>query len=197
MNVKSKGWLATSLSVTICLVGTILLSQPSGSSAAQLRHSSAVSATDALGNLRVPEGYRTTYEYLGSWAVADEKQAGAKQIHMAYASPGTITAYRQNGRFPGGTVLVKEVYAAATSPMTTGTVSHAEKLAGWFVMVRDDHERHAGYKLWGDGWGWSWFDADSPSKTTSTSYQTDCKGCHEPAQATEWVYTWGYPVLTR
>ena len=68
---------------------------------------------------------------------------------------------------------------------------------GWFVMVRDDNERHTGHKLWGDGWGWSWFDADSPSKTKSTDFRTDCKGCHEPAQATEWVYTRGYPVLAR
>src|SRR5262245_38064511 len=36
------------------------------------------------------------------------------------------------------------------------------------VMMKDSKGRHAGNKLWGDGWGWSWFDADSPSKTTST-----------------------------
>ena len=198
MSVKSARWLATTASVTIGVVGTNLFSQASASSAAQAGYSgNAESAADALGNLRVPEGYRTTYEYLGSWSVADEKKTGAKQIHMVYASPGTITAYRQSGRFPDGTVLVKEVYAAATSPMTTGIVSHAQKLAGWFVLVRDDNARHAGNKLWGDGWGWSWFDADSPSKTTSTDYRTDCKGCHEPAQATEWIYTSGYPVLVR
>jgi hypothetical protein len=31
-------------------------------------------------------------------------------------------------------------------------------------MMKDSKGRHAGNKLWGDGWGWSWFDADSPSK---------------------------------
>ena len=198
MSMKPIRWLATAASVTIGVVGTNLLLQPGGSSAAQLRYSSnAESATDALANLRVPEGYRTTYEYLGSWAIADETKTGAKQIHMVYASPGTITSYRQSGRFPDGTVLVKEVYAGSTSPMTTGIVSHAERLTGWFVMVRGDNEHRADNKLWGDGWGWSWFDADSPKKTTSTDYRTDCKGCHEPAQATEWIYTRGYPVLAR
>jgi hypothetical protein len=34
--------------------------------------------------------------------------------------------------FPDGSVLVKEVFQAATGPMTTGTVSHAET---WFVMT--------------------------------------------------------------
>ena len=198
MSVKSMRWLATAALVTNGVVGASLLSQPRDSTAAEMRYSGyAESATDSLGNLRVPAGYRTTYEYLGSWAIAKEKTTGAKQIHMVYASPGTIAAYRQSGHFPDGTVLVKEVYAGATSPMTTGIVSHAEKLTGWFVMVRDETERHAASKLWGDGWGWSWFDADSPTKTTSTDYKTNCLHCHEPAQKPQWVYTSGYPILAR
>jgi hypothetical protein len=62
--------------------------------------------------------------------------------------------------FPDGSVLVKEVFQAATGPMTTGTVSHAET---WFVMTKDVNGRHPDNALWGDGWGWSWFDAADPS----------------------------------
>ena len=40
--------------------------------------------------------------------------------------------------------------------MTTGTVSHAETLKGWFVMMKDSKGRHAGNKLWGDGWDLVW-----------------------------------------
>lgn len=79
--------------------------------------------------------------------------------------------------------------------MTTGTVSRAGTLKGWFVVVRDDTGRYAGNELWGDGWGWSWFDADRPTKTTSTNYQVDCQSCHVPAKATDWMYTSGYLVL--
>ena len=50
--------------------------------------------------------------------------------------------------------------------MTTGTVSHAETLKGWFVMMKDSNGRYASNKLWGDGWGWAWFDAANPSKAT-------------------------------
>jgi hypothetical protein len=92
-------------------------------------------------------------------------------------------------------VLVKEVFEAATADMTTGTVSHADKLKGWFVMVKDAKNRHPGSKLWGDGWGWSWFDAGNPLKTTSTDYKTDCQGCHVPAQSTDWIYVNGYAAL--
>ncbi|WP_245288193.1 cytochrome P460 family protein [Bradyrhizobium sp. Ec3.3] len=159
--------------------------------------SPAEAVVDARGNLRVPENYLATYQALGSWAIATENGKGSKEIHVVLASTGAIDAYRKDGHFPDGTVLVKEVYSAATSEMTTGTVSRADSLKGWFVMVKGDASRFPGNALWGDGWGWSWFDATNPSKTTSTDYALDCKACHVPAQATEWVYVNGYPVLKR
>ena|SRR6516165_8558510 len=47
--------------------------------------------------------------------------------------------------------------------MTTGTVSHADSLRGWFVMMKDSRGHYAGNDLWSDSWGWSWFDAANPS----------------------------------
>src|SRR5215813_9359804 len=152
---------------------------------------------DATGNLHVPDTYRTTYQFLGSWAVAEDQSKGVKELHVVYSSPGTIDAYRKDGRFPDGAVLVKEVFQTTTGQMTTGTVSRAENLKGWFVMMKDSNGRFAGNKLWGDGWGWSWFDATNPSKTTSTDYKTDCRSCHVPAQASDWIYVGGYPPLKR
>ncbi len=144
----------------------------------------------------MPADYRTSYQFLGSWAIAADKGKGSKNIHVVYASPGTIAAYRKDGHFPDGSVLVKEVFQAATGPLKTGTVSHAKKLNGWFVMVKDSKNSHSGNSLWGDGWGWSWFDAGNPSKTTSTNYKVDCLSCHEPVRATDLVYIEGYPLLT-
>jgi hypothetical protein len=150
---------------------------------------------DAAGNLHVPPDYASLYEYLGSWAVAADNGAGSKEMHIVYASPGAIAAFKRIGHFPQGTVLVKEVRETTTAPMTTGTVSHPTKLKGWFVAVRDVENSHPGNKLWGDGWGWSWFDADKPLHTTSTDYHANCLGCHEPAKATDWMYTPGYSTL--
>jgi Cytochrome P460 len=153
-------------------------------------------AVDAEGNLRVPREYRTTYQPLGSWAVAADEGRGSKELHVVLGSPGSVEAYRKDGRFPDGTVLVKEVFKTATKEMTTGTVSHAEELKGWFVMMKDSAGRYPGNALWGDGWGWSWFDAANPT-TTSTDYRLNCKSCHVPAQATDWIYVDGYPALKR
>ena len=155
----------------------------------------AEAVVDPNGNLRVPVDYRTSYQFLGSWAIANDKGQGAKGLHVVYASPGALEAYRKDGHFPDGSVLVKEVYEAATGKMTTGTVSHAQKLQGWFVMVKDSKNSHPGNGLWGDGWGWSWFNADNPSKTTSSDYRIQCLTCHEPARDTDLVYVQGYPPL--
>ena len=154
-------------------------------------------AVDAHGNLHVPADYRTAYEFLGTWAVAVDKEPGSKQMHDVFTTPGTIAAFRKTGKFPDGTLLIKEVYESATASMTTGTVSHAQTLKGWFVMMKDTRNSYPSNKLWGDGWGWSWFDAGNPQKTTSTNYKTDCLSCHVPAQASDWIYTNGYPTLRR
>ncbi len=147
--------------------------------------------------MHIPDDYRTAYEYLGIWSVAADKGDGAKQLHAVYASPGAAAAYRKDGHFPDGAVLVKEVYNAATEPMTTGTVSRVDTLQGWFMMVKDSKGSYPTNKLWGNGWGWSWFDAADPRKTTSTDYKSDCLGCHIPAKAADWIYIQGYPTLKK
>lgn len=152
---------------------------------------------DASGNLRVPDNYRTSYQFLGSWAIASKDAPGSKELHVVYASDGAISAYRKDGRFPDGAVLVKEVFGTSTQPMTTGTVSHAQKLQGWFVMVKESRDTHPDNQLWGDGWAWSWFDAGNPSKTTSSNYKVECLPCHEPARSTDLVYVQGYAPLSQ
>jgi hypothetical protein len=55
----------------------------------------AEAVVDATGNLHVPDAYRTTYQSLGSWAVAADQGKGSKELHVVYASPGTIAACRK------------------------------------------------------------------------------------------------------
>jgi hypothetical protein len=181
---------------TASLLGLLSVSSHSGT-AADANSSDPARVVDSAGNIRVPAEYRTSYQFLGSWAVAAGQGRGSNEIHTVYASPGVIAGYRKDGRFPDGSVLVKEVFETATEAMTTGTVSHSQTLKGWFVMVRDSSDGHPGNKLWGDGWGWSWFDAGDPRNTTSTDYKVDCQTCHLPAQASDWIYVKGYPVLAK
>jgi len=183
--------LVSSLAVSATVYGQ-LLGEPAATHASMTQ-----AVVDADGNLRVPANYRTAYQFLGSWAVSADQGQGSKEVHVVYASPGSGAAYHKDGRFPDGSVLVKEVFEATTGTMTTGTVSYAQKLKGWFVMVKDSNNSHPGNKLWGNGWGWSWFDAANPVKTTSKDFRTDCLGCHIPAKATDWIYVSGYPGLKK
>jgi hypothetical protein len=127
------------LSKIVAAVGAVALSLASVAALAQLGGPSAcsgpanASVVDAQGSLRVPQDYRTLYQGLGSWAVAADSGQGSKELHQVFASPGAIEAYRKTGKFPDGTVLVKEVFGAATQPMTTGTVSHAQQLRARYL----------------------------------------------------------------
>jgi hypothetical protein len=183
---------ALTTSVAAIAIAYLFAAPPAGSQTSVAQ----AGFVDATGNMRIPDNYRTLYEYLGSWSVAGDDK-GAKEMHTVYASPGTAEAYRTTGKFPDGSILVKEVYGAATMMMTTGTVSHVDNLKGWFMMVKDGKNSYPDNKLWGNGWGWSWFDAGNPTKTTSKEFRADCLGCHIPARATDWIYVFGYPGLKK
>lgn len=147
---------------------------------------------DKAGNIRKPSDVRDTYQALGAYTVLDPK---GNQMHVTYASPGTAAAYRKTGKFPDGTVLVKEVFGTEHAQMTTGDAHWASQTKVWFVLIKDEKGRYPGNPLWGDGWGWALFKADSPDKQVATDYRKDCLGCHIPAKATDWIYIKGYPVL--
>src|SRR5258705_7853611 len=81
----------------------------------------AETAADTKGNLHVPNAYRTTYEFLGTWAVAADHGQGSQELHVVYASPGTITAYRRGGHFPITPDPGKEGTLAPTRKIQPGT----------------------------------------------------------------------------
>src|ERR1700745_2306716 len=119
-------------------LGAYAQMRTSGKAGAQ----NAGGVVDAEGNLRVPADYRTAYQFLGLWAVANDKGNGSKEIHGVFAAPGTVAAYQKDGHFADGSVLVKEVFETATGEMATGMVSHPRELKGWFVMMRASETHH-------------------------------------------------------
>lgn len=152
----------------------------------------------ADGSFHVPENFRTDYVMLGAWSVtSDADTAGNIGLHVVYAQKSAVQVYRETGKFPDGTVLVKELFNGATEKLTTGRATRAASEAGYFVMVKDDNDRFPENPLWGDGWGWSFFDAGNTRVTTTKDYRKDCLGCHIPARSTDLVYVGGYPVLKR
>lgn len=165
---------------------------------ASTQEGDALSALETL--LQVPAAnYRRDWVLLGSFSVrADDAEKGAKELHVVYAAPETVDAYRKTGAFPDGAVLVKDVFATKTEALTTGLASYADTLKGRFVMVKDSTNKNAATSpLWGDGWGWAFYEGGETENTVTTNYKTDCLGCHEPARAQDLIYVQGYPVLKR
>lgn len=149
--------------------------------------------------LQVPTvDYRKEWVQLGTFSILADKPAdGAKQLHVVYTERKNLEAYLNDGRFPDGAVLVKDVFATKTEPLTTGTVSYAGELAGRFVMVKDGAGKLGTGARFGDGWGWAFFEGNETKRTVTTDYKTDCLSCHEPARSKDLLYLQGYPPLLK
>ena len=63
---------------------------------------------DDQGNINLPHDFRTSMVHLGSWFVPD---GGASGFHDVYTEPESVETYRNTGKFPDGTTLVKELRA--------------------------------------------------------------------------------------
>lgn len=151
---------------------------------------------DDQGAIERPRDYRMKWVHLGSWVVPGENAPGYG-FHDVYTQPDAAQAFRENGVFPDGAVLVKEIRTVETADMTTGTASWAGDPAVWFVMVKDRKNRFPGNPIWGEGWGWALFKSDNPEKNVASNFRKDCLPCHMPAKENDWVYLRGYPTLGR
>lgn len=159
---------------------------------------------DEAGRISLPRNFRENWTFLGTWSIAEkdvERSSeasghGAAGLHNVYTQRGVAESFRETGKFPDGAVIVKELLAAVTASMTTGTVSRGTAVEGWFVMVKDTEERFSSNPLWGDGWGWALFNADQSTETVTQNYKTECVGCHIPARDDDWIYVSGYSVLS-
>jgi hypothetical protein len=144
---------------------------------------------DSSGGITLPKDFRGKWTHLGTWALADS-------FHDVYTQPGSVEAFRRDGKFPDGTVLVKEIRKSESGKKTTGQVSWAgAQIVQWFVMIKDSKGRFPTNRIWGDGWGWALYKADAPMVNIAKDYKIDCIGCHIPAKGSDWVYVEGYPTL--
>ena len=115
------------------------------------------------GGISRPTDYRETFEHLGSYAVATKPDKPVDEMHVVYARPEDVQAYRRDGKFPDGAMLVKEVTRVGSEKLTTGQSHWATDIKLWFVMIKDAKGRFPDNDLWGDGWGWALFVAKEPA----------------------------------
>ena len=152
------------------------------------------------GELELPKNYHM-WVFLGSpltpHALNDGK-AGFPEYHNVYVQPEAYQAYRKTGKFPEGTILLKELQL--TLPGTNADGSRVEASGrGYFPGVRNgidisvkDSQRFKET----NGWGFFNFGHHAPpyAKTAAVLPKEACAGCHM-ANATDMVFSKFYTQI--
>jgi hypothetical protein len=139
MNTKSLCWLTAG-----CLAAAALVAAANAAGALHPARSDAPPVREADnfspyvtkdGGISRPTNYRETFLHLGSWAVATKPDKPVDEMHNVYARPEDVQAYRRDGKFPDGAVLVKDVTHVDSAKLTTGESHWSTDIKIWFVMM--------------------------------------------------------------
>ena len=174
------------------LAAGALLSHPDGTRAAAPGVAPAeIPAYDAAGALLRPEGYR---EWMFVGASLGLSYAGPPRasedahgdFHTVYLRPEAYRHYRRTGRFPDRTVLVLELFEAASkvAPSTQGLFEG--RRVALEAAVKDTRLP--------DGWGYFNFGDGSEGRATAAP-RGACFSCHLEHAAADNVFVQFYPVL--
>lgn len=155
------------------------------------------------GKLKLPTGYRR-WVFLGSPLTPNglnNGKAGFPEFHNVYVQTAHYDSYVKNGKFPEGTVLVKELVTTLRADHPDGSANEASgrgyfqgDFAGLDVMVKDTKK----YAATG-GWGFFNFGHKAPPYEPAAEAQSkaQCAGCHQAsAGRTDMVFTRFYPMLS-
>jgi len=156
------------------------------------------------GKMKLPTGYRE-WVFLGSPLTPNalnNGKAAFPEFHNVYVEKRNFDAYEKTGKFPEGTVLVKEL-ALLQKPTFPDSSRKEASGRGYFdgdfngmdVSVKD-RKRFAGT----NGWGYFTFGhhAVPYEQTAAEASREQCAGCHIANVAkTDMTWVQFYPVLRR
>ena len=181
---------------SICLTVSIFLLSGLNNTYAENSELDFSKFVDDKGVISLPKDFRKTMAHLGSWFVPTGEASG---FHDVYTRQDDVNAYRKEGKFQDGAIIIKELRASSSADYSTGAnVSFSNAtIKQWFVMIKDSNNRFPNNKNWGNGWGWALFKTEDSNINVSMDYKNDCLGCHFPAKNNDWVYIEGYPTLTK
>ena len=151
---------------------------------------------DKKGDLVRPEGYRE-WVFVGTPVTPNELNNGKAafpEFHNVYIHPKAYKKYKKTGKFPDGTIFVKELVSVGAKSATSGNGYFQGEFIGLEAEVKDSKKfpNEPGY--------WAFFSfstKDHKSLTaTATAFPTaSCNSCHEDAADEDWIFSQYYPVL--
>lgn len=153
------------------------------------------------GKLQLPTGYRE-WVYLGSPLTPNALnggKAGFPEYHNVYIQPQAYKIYKQSGKFPEGTIMLKELQLAMKGEETDGSrteVSGRGYFPGAFngidIAVKDS-KRFAE----SNNWGYFNFGHHAPpyAETAAAAPTENCAQCHIDNATKDMVFTRFYGPL--
>ena len=150
---------------------------------------------DEKGALLLPEGYRT-WVYVGGSVTPNDMNNGKAafpEFHNTYIDPRSFDLYKKSGKFPDGTILVKETVSVGSKQSLSGNGYFMGDFTGLYAEVKDSKR----FPNEPDNWAFFTFTpspGDLPLKKAKAHETESCSACHK-AGAEERVFTQYYPVL--
>jgi hypothetical protein len=149
----------------------------------------------AKGELTMPRNYRQ-WVFVGAPVTPNDMNNGKAafpEFHHVYIDPASFAAYKKTGKFPNGTVIVKELANVGAKSSASGSGYFAGELIGVAAAVKDARR----FAKEPGNWAYFSFMGDDGKALPSARAQAtaDCNACHQQSAAEDWVFTQHYPVL--
>ena len=121
----------------------------------------------------------------------NDGKAAFPEFHNVYIDPASFGTYKQTGKFPNGTVILKELVSVGGKEMTSGKGYFQGDFVSLEAIVKDTTR----FKEEPGGWAFFRFGEAPNYKPTGARMKTaDCNSCHAAANE-DYVFTATYPVL--
>ncbi|HXE98340.1 MAG TPA: cytochrome P460 family protein [Dongiaceae bacterium] len=141
------------------------------------------------GELMMPRNYRQ-WVFVGAPVTPNDMNNGKAafpEFHHVYIDPASFAAYKKTGKFPNGTVLVKELAGVGAKSSASGNGYFAGEFIGVAASVKDAKR----FAKEPGNWAYFSFMGDG-GKALATAA---CNACHQQNAAEDLVFTQHYPVL--
>jgi cytochrome P460 len=147
------------------------------------------------GELMMPKDFRQ-WVFVGAPVTPNDMNNGKAafpEFHHVYIDPASFAAYKKTGKFPNGTVIVKELADVGAKSSASGSGYFAGEFIGIAASVKDAKR----FAKEPGNWAYFSFMGDGGKALASAKAQATaaCNTCHQQNAAEDWVFTQHYPVL--
>ncbi len=150
----------------------------------------------ADGTLTRPEGYRE-WVFVGEPVTPNQMNKGKApfpEFHSVYIDPKSYETYRTSGKFPDGTIIMKELSAVGATSAASGKGFFMGDYVGLEATIKSAEH------FPDEPGNWAYYSFTNPdggklSSKAKPFATKDCNACHQTNAADDFVFTQYYPVL--